>query len=295
MENKGVELVLTATPVRSKNFNWTVNYAFTRNRNKVLELPAGLDKVDFNSYFDISMVAKVGEPVGVIEAPKKVMTEDGKYVVKTTGYFLDSPEDQIYGNINRDYMMGLNNNFSYKNWTLGFSLDYRKGGVFVSRTADLMNFTGNAWQTAYNDRRPFIIPNSVVQAVDAGGNPVVDASGKPVYLENTVLIAPEQMDNYWYQDNPAHSWSNIILPKDFLKLRDVTLSYRLPGGWSNKIRAQNIVLSAIARNFLLWTPQKNTSIDPEVTNLGNDFIGEFGEQAASATVKSWGLSLRVNF
>jgi hypothetical protein len=103
------------------------------------------------------------------------------------------------------------------------------------------------------------------------------------------------MDNYWYQDNAPHSWENIILPKDFLKLRDVTLSYRLPSTWSGKIRAQNIIVSAIGRNFLLWTPQKNTTIDPEITNLGNDFIGEFGEQAASATTKSYGISLRVNF
>jgi TonB-linked SusC/RagA family outer membrane protein len=295
MENKGVELVATVSPVRSKNFNWTINYSFTRNRNRVLELPAGLDKVDFNSYFDVSMVARVGEPVGVIEAPKKVMTDDGRYVVDANGYFLDSPDDQIYGNIARDYMMGLNNNFSYKNWSLGFSLDYRRGGVFVSRTADLMSFTGNAWMTAYNDRRPFIIPNSVIQSVDANGDPLVDGSGKPVYEENTILITPEKMDNYWYQDNAPNSWENIILPKDFLKLRDVTLSYRLPTAWSSKVRAQNIVLSAIARNFLLWTPQKNTTIDPEITNLGNDFIGEFGEQAGSATTKAYGVSLRVNF
>jgi hypothetical protein len=87
----------------------------------------------------------------------------------------------------------------------------------------------------------------------------------------------------------------MILPKDFIKLRDITLTYRLPGAWAQKINASNISLSAIARNFLIWVPQKNTFIDPEITNLGNDLIGEFGEQAASPTTKSVGVALKVNF
>lgn len=289
IQNKGVEIVATVNPVRSKDFNWTINYTFTKNRNKVLELPAGLDNIQFNSNFDINMVARVGYPVGVIEAPKKVLTDDGRYVVKTTGFFEQTPTNQVYGSVQRDYMMGLNNNFSYKNWSLGFSLDYRKGGLFVSRTADLTYFTGNAMLTAYNDRRPFIIPNSVVQTG-------TDATGKPIYAENTVAITPGNMDNYWYHSvNQPHSWEYIILPKDFVKLRDVTLSYRLPSGWANKIKANNIVISAIARNFILWVPEKNTFIDPEVTNLGNDLAGEFGEQGSGPTTRQYGLSLRVNF
>ena len=66
------------------------------------------------------MVARVGYPVGIIEAPTKIVTEDGKYVVSAaTGMFAQSPDDGVYGNIQRDYMMGLNNNFVYKNWSLG--------------------------------------------------------------------------------------------------------------------------------------------------------------------------------
>lgn len=289
VENKGIELVATINPIRTKDFNWNINYTFTRNRNKVLELPEGLETIQFNSNFDINMVARVGYPIGVIEAPKKVMTEDGKYVVKTTGFFEQTATNQVYGTVQRDYMMGLNNNFSYKNWSLGFSLDYRRGGLFVSRTADLMYFTGNTLLTAYNDRRPFIIPNSVVQTG-------TDNQGKPIYAENTTPISPGNMDNYWYHSvNQPHSWEHIILPKDLMKLRDITLSYRLPAGWANKIRANNLVLSAIARNFILWVPEKNTFIDPEVTNLGNDILGEFGEQGSGPTSRQYGLSLRVSF
>ncbi len=288
VQNQGVEIALNASPVKTKDFNWNMTVVFTKNMNKILELPEGLDKVDFNSYFDIKMVGRVGRPIGVIEAPKKLMTEDGRYVA-ANGFFVATTTDQEYGTIQRDYVMGFNNNFSYKNWSLGFNLDYRKGGYFVSRTADLTYFVGNAYLTQYNDRRPFIIPNSVIQTG-------TDAQGKPVYAENTTALDYSNINAYWYHSsNKPHSWGNVILPKDFVKLRDVTLTYRLPAAWANKIRATNISLSAIGRNFLLWVPKENMFIDPEVTNLGNDLLGEFGEQAGSATTKSYGVALKVNF
>jgi hypothetical protein len=101
---------------------------------------------------------------------------------------------------------------------------------------------------------------------------------------------------YWYHtSNKPHAWEHIILPKDFLKLRDITLSYRLPAAWTKRISAQNVTVSFIGRNILIWVPQENSFIDPEVTNLGNDLIGEFGEMATGATTKSFGVALKVNF
>ena len=288
VENKGVELLVDAAPVKTRDFNWNLVFNFSKNNNNILELPAGLDKVDFNSYFDLKMVGRVGSPIGVIEGPKILMTDDGKYVT-ANGFFTATPEDFSYGTVQRDYMMGLYNNFSYKNWNLGFTFDYRKGGYFVSRTADLTYFVGNAWLTQYNDRRPFIIPNSVVQ----NG---VDASGKPIYEENTIPIDMANVNSYWYHtSNKPFALGQSILPKDFLKLRDITLTYRLPASWARRINASNVSISFVGRNFLIWVPQKNTFIDPEITNLGNDLIGEFGEQAASPTTKSYGAALRINF
>ena len=288
VENKGVELLVDAAPVKTRDFNWNLVFNFSKNNNNILELPAGLDKVDFNSYFDLKMVGRVGSPIGIIEGPKIQMTDDGKYVT-ANGFFSATPEDFSYGTVQRDYMMGLYNNFTYKNWNLGFTFDYRKGGYFVSRTADLTYFVGNAWLTQYNDRRPFIIPNSVVQ----NG---VDASGKPIYEENTIPIDMANVNSYWYHtSNKPFALSQSILPKDFVKLRDITLTYRLPASWARRISASNVSISFVGRNFLLWVPQKNTFIDPEITNLGNDLIGEFGEQAASPTTKSYGAALRINF
>jgi len=289
VENKGIEVVLNFVPLRIRDFTWEINYNFTKNMNKVLELPAGLDKVDFSTYYDVKMVARAGQPMGIIETPVVERTPDGRPVATETGFYATTNEDFVRGNVQKDFMMGLNNSFTVKGWRLGFTVDYRQGGYMVSRTADLTYFVGNAWLTQFNDRRPFIIPNSVVQTG-------TDANGKPVYAENTTPVDATNYNSYWYHTtNKGFAYENMILPKSFIKLRDITLSYTLPKAWASKISAQSISLSAIGRNFLIWTPTKNTFVDPEVSDIGNDFLGEFGEVAASPSQTSYGLSLRIGF
>lgn len=289
IQNMGVELSVNITPVRLKDFSWDMNYTFTRNRNKVIDLPAGLDKVDFSTYYDVKMVARAGQPMGLIEAPSIQQTADGRYIATSTGFYATTNEDVLKGNVQRDFMMGLNNSFTYKGFRLGFTLDYRKGGMMVSRTADLTYFVGNAYNTQYNDRRPFIIPNSVVQTG-------VDGNGKPIYEENTTPIDVTNYNSYWYHTtNKGFAYNNMLLPKSFLKLRDVTLSYTLPKRWSGKIKAQTATVSLIGRNFLLWTPKENMFVDPEVSDIGNDFLSEFGEVAAAPATKSYGVSLKLTF
>jgi hypothetical protein len=186
-------------------------------------------------------------------------------------------------------MMGMLNTFSYKGLQLSFSLDYRKGGNMYSGTADLLNFTGNAYNTTYNDRRPFIIPNSVVQTG-------TDANGKPTYEENTIVIDEGAYTDYWYPtQNKAGSYYDRIIEKSFLKLRDISLGYTLPSTWASKIRATNLSVSVYGRNFLLWTPQSNFYLDPEASNLGNDLASELGEFRTAPTSYQFGVALRASF
>jgi hypothetical protein len=185
--------------------------------------------------------------------------------------------------------MGLVNTLRYKDFTLGFSFDWRKGGVFYSGTADLTYFVGNALQTTYNDRRAFVVPNSVMQIG-------TDAQAKPVYGENTIPLTDYNYDAYWYHTtNKGTAYSQRILDKTFLKLRDITLSYSLPSSAARKIAASNLTLTAFARNLFIWTPEGNTSIDPEVSNYGNDLNSELGEFRSMPTTKSYGVSLKVTF
>ncbi len=304
VSNKGIELTLNVRPVDTKDFTWSFIYTYTKNWNKVDELTgATQNPLIFGLNGGPELRAVVGKSVASIYAPVAQLTPDGKIVVDaTTGLPTVNltPLDKYglangyFGSGLYDYTMGLTNTFSYKNLSLNFSFDFRYGGVMYSNTATLVLFTGNGVATTYNDRRPFIIPNSV--------NAVTDASGKTTYVENQTFIGAignGQSDNtYSYYNsaqNPAGANGMYIISKSFLKLRDINLSYNLPHQWASKIGASNASIGIYGRNFLLWTPSSNVYVDPEATNLGNDLVSQFGEFAATPLAKNFGATLKITF
>jgi len=290
VDNKGIEIVFDAKPVDTKDFTWAINYTFSKNWNKVLRLTSGLDNVILNTAYDASLIGYPGKSLTAIYAPVPKTTDDGRIIVSsTTGMPVEADEKGFYGNTEYDYMMGMVNSLSYKNFNFSFSFDYRSGGRMYSGTADLLNFTGNAYNTTYNDRRPFIVPNSVIQTG-------VDLNGKPVYAENTIVIDEGAYTDYYYPtQNKAGSYYARIIDKSFLKLRDVSLSYSLPASWASKIRSSNITIGVYGRNFLLWTPKSNFYIDPEASNLGNDLGSELGEFRTAPISYQFGVSLKATF
>ena len=293
VQNKGIEITFTATPVRNRDFTWNLNYTFAKNESDVVSLTNGLDKIQIGSdgltggmEFDLFP----GKPVGIFYSPAPVYSPDGKIVVDpNTGFPVVNPDKKDIGTSQRDFAMGLVNTFIYKNWTLSFSLDYRKGGSFYSSTADITMFSGNAAITTYNGRKPFVIPNSVNQIDDGGG--------KPVYVENKTVIAESVYDSYFYtNNNKPLAYPMRLIDKSFLKLRDITIAYTLPAKWTTPIHASNLMLSVYGRNFLLWLPKGNAYIDPEVSNLGNDLQSEFGEYSPTGpTTVQYGISLKATF
>lgn len=288
VRNRGIEVTLGIKPIISRDFQWNLNYTFARDRNVVLELPAGLEKVVINSAYDAQFVAIVGQPLGTIQAPVASYDPQGRIIVDDKGFPVQAAVNGNYGSMQRDFGMGLTNSFTYKNWNLGFTLDWQKGGVFYSGTADLLNFVGSDAKTLYNDRRPFIVPNSVRQ--------IVAPNGSVTYVENTQQIEESKIQDYYYPTtNRGTSYQNRILSKSFLKLREVTLSYSIPKEFAGKILAQRATISVFGRNLITWLPSSNKTIDPEVSNFGNDLRSEFGEFRTAPPVRFFGASLKVTF
>ncbi len=291
VDNKGIELSLNVKPVVSKNVTWSLNYNFTTNKNKVVRLTNGLTKVTiFGIIGGVELDAVPGKPATGVYAFGPQMTPDGKIIVSaSTGKPLPTTNRIYYGNAENDYIMGFSNSLRFKEWQLNFSLDYRVGGVFYSKTAEQLLFTGNSIPTTYNDRRPFILPNSVVQSG-------VDGGGKPIYVENTTPITGNSFQDFFPESgNPAMAYQNDIIDRSFLKLRDVSLSYALNSTIAHKIGMRNISLTVYARNLLLWTPASNQYIDPEATNWGNDLSSQLGEFETAPVSKQFGVALKAGF
>ncbi|MEJ8758203.1 SusC/RagA family TonB-linked outer membrane protein [Pontibacter sp. H259] len=296
VRNRGIELLLSGTPIQAGDFSWDARYTFTRNRNEVTELTEGLDQVLLNSVFGIDFVAEVGEPLGVFKGPDYLRDSQGRIIVnEATGYPL--PGEQVnFGDAQADFLMGFYNTFNYKNFSLSFGFDYRKGGLFYSYTQRLTQFVGNSTNTLYNDRLPFIVPNSVV-TVDANndGVPDTDGEGDLITVPNTTPIAPEHVVDYWNPSSNPPIEREHLRDRTFLKMRELTLGYNLPATFIERTPFSNANISFVARNLFVVTPEDNNIIDPESTTFGNDLQSEFGEFAGGPTTRSFGLSLRFGF
>lgn len=283
VENKGIELQVTLVPIKTKDFTWDMNYTFSNNRNKVLELPDGLDKYAIQSVYGVEFNAVIGQPIGVFKGHAAKKDPNGNIIVNaTTGIPLEG-EKEVYGNAESDFQMGLSNNFKYKNWNLGFSFDYRQGGLMYSYTARLNYFVGNATKTTYNGRNPFVVPNSV--------NELADGS----FQTNTTAVDKQHINEYWNQTNNPMMSREHVLDKTYVKMRDLTLSYNFTEAMLAKTPFSQLSLTAYGRNLFLWTPKENNFIDPEGSTYGNDLLSEFGEFAGGPSVRSFGLSLKAAF
>jgi TonB-linked SusC/RagA family outer membrane protein len=290
INNRGVEVALDVRPIQSKNFTWASTVIYSRNWNKVKELTGGPDFIQIAGVYDAEMRAYPGQNAFGLYAPVPQTTADGKIIVNPqTGYALEAPEKGRFGSADYTYTAGFSTNLTFKSFQLGFLLDYRKGGLMYSGTADLTIFTGNSFFTTYNDRRPFVIPNSVYQTG-------VDANNKPVYAENTHPVSESDMDAYYYfTSNRAMVYKDRFIDRSFLKLRDIILSYKLPASVVSRMGMNNLMVTAYAKNILLWTPNSNVYIDPEATNLGNDFSSQFGEFRTAPMNYQLGVSLKAIF
>lgn len=293
VRNKGIELTLGFVPVRTSNFEWDVTYTFSKNINKVEKLWD-----DVNEYLvqglsnGPQLKAIVGESLGTwVDYPKATVTDASSpyygytIVNATTGLpTYDNTRYETIGLADNDYAMGLNNQLTWGDVSLGFSLDFRKGGLMYSETHGIMMFTGNAEETMYNMREPWVEQHAVYKGSD----------GK--YHENNLPVnAYYNLNGEWYSNYSYTRYADDLLDKTYLKLRELNLTYKLPRKWfANVSWLSGIDVSLVGRNLLMWTPKQGV-IDPDVTNWGNDLGSQYGEYYATPSTRTFGGNIKIVF
>ena len=144
-----------------------------------------------------------------------------------------------------------------------------------------MQFTGNGIVTTYNDRRPFVIPNSVHE--DGTENVT------PLYMTDS------SYQNYYNDYGYGQGGEAYLVDKSFVKLRNITLAYQLPKSIVSKLYLSDITLSLFCNNVFTWTHKSNTFIDPESSSRGNDLEGQFGELYVNPSCRTFGFNVGLKF
>jgi TonB-linked SusC/RagA family outer membrane protein len=286
IENKGVELSAFVLPVRTQDFSWTLNVNWTRNRNKVTELYEENTNLQLATFQGgVSLNATLGEPFGTLRG-RGFVFENGEKVVGADGYYVFGPANSVIGDMNPNWTGGIQNNFKYKDISLSFLIDIRKGGSIFSLDQYYGQATGIYPESAgLND-----LGNPKRLPISEGGGvilPGVQAGG----AQNTVRV--EAYDNsvtpYGYSNNPQQAF---VYDAGFVKLREAALTYSLPKKWIGEKAIKGVDVSLVGRN--LWVIHSNVPYaDPEAGLSSGNLQGY--QSGAYPSVRTFGFNVRFRF
>lgn len=266
MENKGVEIVLTAVPVRIKDFSWDINVNFTRNKNKVLSLAEGVPNVTLGGFTSAQARAVVGNSYGSIfgsefrkDASGNLIIDDrptiGAVANAKYGWPILSPVDAALGDVLPNWTMGISNGFSFKGIDLSFLIDIKNGGYMWNGTRGAMYQFGTHLET---EKR------GAENTFSGVGLSTLNADN-----EGTAVSIPMTLSQSWYQNEGGGFFgagSQFVEQTDWVRLREVTLSYALPKSILSKSPIDGAEVYFTGRN--LWIDTPFTGVDPETSLYG---------------------------
>lgn len=317
IQNQGLELILSGTPVENEKLVWTSTLNLTRNRSEVLSLPDEItsyqmiaDVYPNDGGQDLSLEAIEGQPLGQLVGLGFQRDADGN-IIHENGLPLLTGEKVSAGTYQPDALIGWDNNLTMGRFSVGMLWGAQIGGKIYSRTHAL-SATGGA--ITNNDD-----PNLDLSTLEGRETYDVsyDAEGVPVYtpvdpnswgvvgpgvmyddngnlVDNTVSAATR--DYFYAYYGNGFSRDNIeaaTYDATYLKLRELRIGYALPQSFAEKIGAQNATVSLVGRNLLLFS--KVPSIDPETYSIrGGTFVPGF-ESTSLPSMRTVGFSLNLNF
>jgi TonB-linked SusC/RagA family outer membrane protein len=277
IKNKGIELLLTGTPVKHATFSWDVSFNFAYNKNTVLKIADGLTSLFLPGATTRTQNGGIyhfqGMPFGMIAGNRARTNVKGQIVYNSaTGIPLQSALMPLGQGV-PPYTAGISNNFSFKNFNFSFLIDGKFGAQVYSAT--------NAYATQFGlDKRTVeggIRGKGIaVSGVDENGNPYTGNVSAQTYYSTIWATLTDQ----------------FVTDADFIKLRQVILGYTFPRTILGKTPIQSLNISFVARNLLLiYNTARN--IDPESSYSNGNAQGL--ENFGLPTARSYGLSLQVKF
>ena len=280
---KGFEIGINTVPLQGKDFEWGLNANFATLNRYVNKIADGIDvNVLSSSWRGIQLQERVGEEWGAIYGRAFRRDEAGNMILSSSG----APRydtDQYLGNVLPDFTGGMTNNISYKNFNLGFDIDFQKGGKVFSVTRMFNNYSGLGTETIGNNN----LGNPVRDAVADGGGVLIEGvnetSGAPVSMNIDAAT-------YWGRLFALHErW---LYDASYIKLRTMRLDYTLPNTLTEKTPFRGVNIGVFANN--LWLIHSAIpGLDPSEIELANGVPWTEGGQLPN--VRTIGLNVKLTF
>ncbi len=290
IQNRGVELDIRTTNVKGK-LDWSTALNFSVNRNEVTNL---------NSETDIFLgggtLLRVGEPVGTFygyqfdgifqsdeeassspvlkgqeatssNPASRARAGDRKYRDLNGDGVIDEKDRTILGSAQPDFTWAFTNNFSFFNFDLSIFFQGSQGNRMANLNLfDLQNFNGqnNVLASAALDRWTPSNPSTKYPRALAAGS-----------LDNGIFS------------------SNIVEDASYLRLKNVSLGYRVPASLTQKARVKSLRIYASATN--LWTRTNYSGYDPEANTFGQNTAVIGVDRGGYPQAKTYLVGLNIGF
>ncbi|WP_207632810.1 SusC/RagA family TonB-linked outer membrane protein [Foetidibacter luteolus] len=279
LRNRGIEFMVEVIPVRTSSFVWSSSFNTATNSTAVLSLAPGQQRQIVATFggneFIGSLVYEVGQPLNQLAAKTYLRNEKGEIIVGDNGRLQASTGNNVlFGSALPKFTGGWNNTFRYKNLSLLVHIDYKAGGKILS-------------STALNGLRQGHTKASLVGREGGVIFPGVRADGSP----NTTAVDPQ----LFYTDYRNLQIADpFVFKSDFIKLRNITLTYDFSRMLSSKVKfIKGVTLSASCRNVLI-IKKYLPDLDPEAfASSGDNRVGY--EQTTLPTTRNYGVNLNVKF
>jgi hypothetical protein len=287
IQNKGFELVINGSPVRSQDFNWDVTLNLALNRNKIVSLSDEIKRFPLTGGGfgrSATPVVEEGGSYGDLLGQTWAKDAKGSYVVDSLGKPVISTTPSYIGNFNPRETFGFTNTFTYKAFSFRVLIDGRTGGTIVSGTEMNLAFSGIPEVTAQHREGGWNLGG-----VRANGTPV----GATIRAQDFWQIASGK--RYGVAEFFAYDATNF-------RVREASLGYSFPFSTGAVIKSAK--LSLVGRN-LLWLYRGSSRLDipgigkrkmwfdPDMSLGNGNFQGiEYGTLPST---RSLGVNLQLTF
>jgi len=265
VSNKGLEVLLHYTPIRTRDLTVTVGGNYTYNKNLVVSISEDLEKLNLSTGAAAQTIAKAGYFFPILEGSDYLRDDQGRIIVDPiTGYPSRDPIPKLLGNTNPKHRLGLDAEIRFKNFRLWALAEYRGGFVVYHNGGGTMDFSGSSSRTVAFNRERFVIPNSSYW----------DGSK---YVENTSIQVRDGGSGFWADGEGAYNTviaTNYIIKGDYWKVREISLTYDLPKKLISRakfLKAASIGIQG--RNLFIFTAKSNIYTDPEYNFSDGNAIG----------------------
>lgn len=275
--NKGFEIGFDFIPLKTEDFEFKVTGSFTQNESEVKGLDDG-EQILYGGIFSTPANAAInGQPLGVIVGSRVLRDDAGNRLVDENGYWIQDPTNGIIGDPNPDWFTTVNTGLTWKNLTFNMQWEYQKGGDIYATTVGALVGRGLVEDTDFDRTQSIVLPG------------VRQSTGQPNDIQVTSTEA--------YFNNIGFGVDELLIyDATHIRLREASISYRLPKKWLDKTPFGNVSLTVSGQN--LWVKAFNTpdsvNYDPELNSLGVGNSQGF-DYLTSWNSRRYGMSIKVTF